>query len=176
MPSKTTNFKLVTPQLDLDTKDFELDFTGDNMPANLKPSAGTTTNPAILDGEWMELTTAYKLTRAGVGAASPNPVWPVYTEKGRSDVMGINKLTVIWRGTYEVNDNIYMLSDRANQTVGTKLMVVEGAVVSGGSAKHSCLKEWAAGASATVVGVVTKAAGSDSDPVRIYCAPFGWID
>lgn len=104
-------------------------------------------NP-ILEGEWLELDTNYKLAR-GTGNGKPC-VYPVHTERGRYDTQSIGKLNVLMLHDYEAETKIF---DSTGLAVGDRLMV--GDVTISGQTKRGLKK--ATGAATTVeVGIVTK--------------------
>ncbi len=101
--------ELVTEVLNTVRRDFYL-----NDPALLNPSNA---NP-ILDGEWLELNSSYKLIR-GTGA-SVKPAFQVWTEKGRYDTQAIGKSTVLFLGAYEAETSVVNMT---GISVGDALVV-----------------------------------------------------
>ena len=122
MPFKKVNFQLVTPYLDLDVRDFEVDFAGVNMPVDIQPNTvleddGATATHALVDGEWMMLSAkGKKITRAIASTESEwvtAPCFPLYAERGRTELMALNKAPIIWRGSFEADTHMVM---NGNQT------------------------------------------------------------
>ena len=62
---------------------------------------------ALVDGEWMAINSAYKCARAAAigtpGALATVRSFPVFAERGRSDVQAIagTKTVLLWLGDYE---------------------------------------------------------------------------
>lgn len=105
MALRKVHFQLITPYLNLEVRDFELDFTGNHMPGSVLPTDyledddATATHP-ILDGEFLTLTDAGKAVRPADGVVTL-PSFPVYAERGRSELMAINKVPLIYMGSFE---------------------------------------------------------------------------
>lgn len=107
----------------------------------------TGANP-LVDGEWLELDSSYKLAR---GSGSGNlGVFPVHTERGRYDTQSIGKVNVIMLHDFEAETTI---CDVTGLGVHDKLMVAD--VTIGGLTKRGLKKS--TGAAGTIeVGYVTK--------------------
>jgi hypothetical protein len=114
-------------------------------PTILQPNSS---NP-LIDGEWLELDASYKLAR-GTGEGTNANVFPVWTERGRSDTQAILKATVLFLGGYEVETRVY---DPTALVVGDELTVQD--VTVGGLTKRG-VKEGAGGGGRVVVGYVSK--------------------
>lgn len=199
MPFKKVNFQLVSPYLQLETRDFELDFAGRNMPADILPNTvvedtGGDATHALVDGEWLMLSgETGKLTRAFGGTfALPDetkpvsmPCFPLYAERGRSELMAISKVPVIWLGSFEVDTHMINFATEFASGVG-KRVVVKGGVtpgIKGGTAMSStvCFSlldlqvYTAAGAKLAddghTVGFVTRSPASNGGRgARVYCS------
>jgi len=190
MAFKKINFQLVSPYIDLDVRDFEVDFSASGMPKDIL--AGTqvedddaTATDALVDGEWMQLTSdGLKVTRATAGAETPVdvPSWPLYAERGRTELMALNKVPLIWRGSFEVDTHMYKQEDSA-LAVGLRL-VAEGVAEAGGTVAVSQLGTGAfysvaaalaitadAAACGRTIGFVTRPKANNGDRgMRIYCS------
>ncbi len=121
MPFKKVNFQLVTPYIDLDVRDFEVDFAGVNMPVDILPGTvleddAATATHALVDGEWMMLSAlGKKITRAIAGTEAEwvtAPCFPLYAERGRTELLALNKAPVIWRGSFEADTHMIVNGDQ----------------------------------------------------------------
>jgi hypothetical protein len=104
------NFTNVSDILPIQKRDFSL----------TDPTLANPLNPVVLvDGEWMVLDVNYKVIRAtditSVGAYKPAAAsvglrsFPVWAERGRSDVQAMSRTAVplLWRGEYEFDTRIF---------------------------------------------------------------------
>lgn len=89
------NFELVTEVQGLLRRDFPM-----ADPTLLDPNNA---NP-LLDGEFLELDSSYKMIRHAGGANLP---FVVFMERGRYDTQAIGKTTLLFGGTYEANTRIF---------------------------------------------------------------------
>lgn len=112
---------LVSEVLPIQRRDFYVANTALLNPLNANP---------ILDGEWLELDSTYKLAR-GAGAPQATPAWQVWAERGRYDTQAIGKLPVLFIGGYEAETSI---CDVAGCSVGSQLVVAN--VTVGGQTKR----------------------------------------
>jgi len=138
-------FKLVTEVLAQTRRDFEV-----NSPNFIDPEHAD----VILMGEYVELNAAYKLIR---GTGGDYPQFPVFVEKGRSDVQAIRMLTTLFLGGFEADSLIF----DGDPALGAKLEIDPaisylGKTVSG-------LKTWGAG---YVAGYVTRTKATNNDYLR----------
>ena len=118
----------------------------------------------LLDGEWLELNSSYKLIRGGDGnpetrTAGVNlAVYPVHTERGRYDTQAIGKVNVLFHGQYEAETLLYQwdgFTMATDYAVGTQLAVVTLDNDDANDGRRGLCK--ATGASGeVVVGYVTK--------------------
>lgn len=104
-------------------------------------------NP-LLDGEWLELDSDGNLAR-GTGNGT-DAVFPVFTEKGRTDTQAIGKATVIFLQQFEAET---IICDVSSLSVGDRLMV--GDVTISGLTRRG-VKKAGTGAGVVEVGFVTK--------------------
>lgn len=151
------NFNLVTAYSELDVKDFMLDFTGANMPANLQPGDAD----VLRDGELLSLAggtaaLTYRMRRAASvatecgGAANPAgdtaavnvPAWFLYAERGRTDIQAFAdpKVPVIWRGSFEADTQLYDVTNLAAMVPGVRLVCVRADAEAAGYANFSVLR------------------------------------
>lgn len=140
-------FKLQTEVLAQTRRDFEV-----NSPNYVDPEHAD----VILMGEYVELNGLYKLIR---GTGGDYPQFPVFVEKGRSDIQAIRMLTVLFIGGFEADTLIFDTS--APPVLGAKLEV--DAAVDYNGKTVSGLKTWSAG---YVAGYVTRIAANNNDYLR----------
>lgn len=110
------NFVLISELQTLSRRDFPLVDTTILQPTGSNP---------LLDGEWLELTSAYALQRAttGVGGTheGTNPdEWVVHTERGRYDTQALGKVNILMLGMYEAETQIV---NTAGLSIGSPLTV-----------------------------------------------------
>jgi len=108
----------------------------------------------ILMGEYVELNAAYKLIR---GSGGDYPQYPVFVEKGRSDIQAIGQLTVLFIGGFEAETLIF----DGDPALGAKLEI--DAAVDYNGKTVSGLKTWSAG---YVAGYVTRTKSNNNDYLR----------
>ncbi len=116
--------ELITEVLNVVRRDFY-----QNDAALLNPNNA---NP-VIDGEWLELNSSYKLIRGS--GASVKPAWQVWTEKGRYDTQAIGKSTLLFLGGYEAETSVYTSTGIA---AGDPLVVND--VTVGGLTRRGLLK------------------------------------
>lgn len=136
------NFVLVTELQMNRRRDFYMADTSLLAPLGANP---------LLDGEWLELDTNYKLAR-GTGVGSP-AVFPVHTERGRYDTQAIGKVNVIMLDNFEADTKI---CDVTNVVVGDHLIVGDVTI---GALTRRGLKRATGGKGATtevIVGICTR--------------------
>jgi len=145
------NFRLVSEFQTIHRRPFEL-----TDPTILVPTA---TNP-LLDGEFLELDTAYKMAR-GSGNPAAVPSFCYFAERGRYEVQAIQKGPFLYLGAYEADT---LIMDASSLAVGSKLEV--GNVTVGGQVKRG-LKLATTG---LVVGYVTRLPANNKNFLRfIHC-------
>ena len=111
------NFELITELIPLTRRDFPVDDDSILSPNNVRP---------LVDGEFLQLNSDYKLERGGDNNASTpdegtNPnVFPVHTERGRYDVQAIRMASVLMLQMYEAQTTIV---DTTSLVVGSVLTV-----------------------------------------------------
>ena len=91
------NFKLTTPFIDLGVRTFPF-----ADPSILNPNNA---NP-MLDGEFLELNSSYKLVR-GAAAVSPLPSFAYFLEQGAYTAQGLGKGPVLMLHGYEAESMIF---------------------------------------------------------------------
>lgn len=143
------NFELITELQTTTRRDFAVADSTVLPPLN---------SNAILDGEWLEIDSNYKLARgaAGVGGTHEGnaPAYVVHTEKGRYDTQSIGKTNVIMLGMYEAETKV---ADLTSLSVGSMLTVQDVNVLGYATRRGLKLKT---GASVLVVGYVSRLPGS----------------
>lgn len=159
------NFEPVSNVMHIQTRDFPL----------VDP---TLANPlqanALVDGEWMEITSAYKMQRAcdiaTTGNAATNQSYPLWAERGRTDVqaMGERKSTLLWLGLWEYDTRVYL----ATSMVQGGRVRVESVQFGGGTGPiysalvHGGTIATPAGSGPTV-GFITRLAANNGGKLRI---------
>jgi len=139
------HFELVTDLQGLIRRDFYL---ADKTLAN--PNA---TNP-LIDGEFVNLDTAYKLVRGADGTIG----FAVFMERGRFDVQALGKTTVLFLGGYEADTRVFT---SAGLTLGGKLQLSASVTVDGKT--KSGLANYSAG---EVLGYVTRLPANNGGKLR----------
>ena len=91
------NFTLVSEFQVIQRRDFELADTAILNPNDANP---------LLDGEWLELDTSYKMARGTVNPAVV-PSFPVFAERGRYETQAIGKTTFLYLGAFEADTLIF---------------------------------------------------------------------
>ena len=108
------NFKRVSEFQTIHRRPFEL-----ATPALLNPNNA---NP-LLDGEFLELTSAYKMERgASAAAGAAVPSFAYAAERGRYEVQAIQKGPFLYLGQYEADT---LIMDATGVTLGMKLVVTD---------------------------------------------------
>jgi len=141
-----SNFTLITELIPVLRRDFPLN---DRTLAN--PNG---TNP-LLDGEFMNLNSSYKLIRGVDGSIG----WAVFAEKGRFDVQALGKTTVLFGMTYEADTLIFTA---AGLTLLGKLQISASVTGPDGKTK-SGLANYSSG---EVIGYVTRHPNDNGNKLR----------
>lgn len=134
-------FKLVSEFQTLARRSFGL-----ADPTILRPA--TSANPLIM-GEWLDLTTAYKMQR-GAGDLSV-PAFPYFAEEGRYEVQAIEKGPFLFMGSFEADTMVFDSADIS--TVGQRLFVGDVTV---SALTRKGLKGLAAPTTEVSIGFVTR--------------------
>lgn len=147
------NFELVTELQTLIRRDFPL-----ADPTLLQPLGSA----PLLDGEWLELDTNYKLARlpentgftavGGTKEGANRNVFPVHTERGRYDTQAIGKTNVLYLGQFEADLAVAMCLNAGSLKVGDPL-TVQNVSVGGQNRRGLGVKT---GAAVVCVGHVSK--------------------
>ena len=103
----TVNFELVTEVQGLLRRDFPVADRTLVNPNNANP---------LMDGEFINLDSAYKLIRGADGTMG----LALFVERGRMDVQAIGKVTVLMGNTYEADTRVFTTT---SLTLGCKLQV-----------------------------------------------------
>lgn len=143
-------FELVTELQTLTRRDFPVAVPAILNPLNAQP---------LVEGEWLEIDTNYKLVR-GTGEGLAMNVFPVHTERGRYDTQAILKANVLMLGMYEADTQIV---DTTALGVGDALTVQD--VTIGGIVRRG-LKKAGVTSGRVVVGYVSKLYTSGPTKVR----------
>jgi hypothetical protein len=120
-------------------------------------------NP-LVDGEWLELDSSYKLVRGTSEQAKPS--WQLFAERGRYDTQSIGKAPVLFIGGYEAETSI---ADLTGMAVGDALVVQD--VTIGGLTKRGLAKLGGGAGQHLLFGYVTRLPGGGK--VR-YWKEMGW--
>lgn len=105
---------LISEVLPVQRRDFYL-----TDPTLLNPNNA---NP-IVDGEWLELDSNYKLIRGATGSGAHEavvPSWAVFAERGRYDTQAVGKTVVLFQGGFEAETQV---ADLTGMAVGNALVV-----------------------------------------------------
>lgn len=135
--------QLISEVLPVQRRDFYM-----NDPALLNPNNA---NP-LLDGEWLELNSSYKLVRGSSEQAKA--AWQVFAERGRYDTQSIGKTVLLFIGGYEAETSI---ADLTGLAVGDMLVVQD--VTVGGLTKRGLAKLGAGAGQHLIFGWVTRLPG-----------------
>jgi hypothetical protein len=127
---------------------------------------------ALVDGEWMVLTTAYKMQRAvdvvggSPGDAATAPSFPLWDEKGRSDVqaMGERKASLIYLGNWEFDSRIYLATSMVVNGLVSVAVVALGGKQYSGLIANGTLGSPGAG---ITVGMITRLPTSNGGKLRL---------
>jgi hypothetical protein len=157
------NFETVSNLMHLQTRDFPL----------VDPDLANPFNAnALVDGEWMTLTSANKMQRAvdvvggSPGDAATLPSWPLWAERGRTDVQarGERASTLLYLGQWEFDTRIF------NATSMVLLGRVSVAVIALGGKQYSGLVAngtVASPGSGITVGIITRLPATNGGKLRI---------
>lgn len=142
------NFKLVSEFQPIQRRPFGFD-----DPTVLNPTG----SQPLLDGEFLELTSAYVMKR-GTGTPATVPSYAYFAERGRYETQAIQKGPFLYLGPYEA-DTLIMTA--TSLTVGCALEV---STVTVGSATY--LRGLQLATSGFIVGYCTKVPSSNSGFLR----------
>jgi len=140
-----TNFDLVTEVQSLIRRDFAMADKTLLNPNNANP---------LIDGEFVELNSAYQLVRAGNGKSA----FAVFAERGRFDVQSLGKVPVLFANTYEADTRVFT---SAGLILGGNLQTSNAVTVD--SQTKSGLAVWASG---SIMGFVTKLPANNGGRLR----------
>ena len=146
------NFKLVTPFIDLGVRAFPFADTGIVLPSNANP---------LLDGEFLELNSAYKLVRGAAGIA-PLPSFAYFLEQGAYTAQGLGKGPILMLHGYEADTMIF--GSGGSFAYGTKVAI--GDVTIGGVANRRGLVNVVTPGTDYVIGYVTRAPANNKGWLR----------
>lgn len=143
------NFELVTEVQGLLRRDFPVADRNLVNPNNANP---------LMDGEFMNLDTAYKLVRGAEGSFG----FGLFVERGRMDVQAIGKVTVLMGGTYEADTRVFTAAGIT--AVGQRLMI--SAAVTVDTLTKSGLVVHDGTATKEIVGYVTRLPANNGGKLR----------
>jgi len=143
------NFELVTEVQSLLRRDFPMADKSLLNPNNANP---------LIDGEFVEVNSAYQLVRAG----NQKNAWAVFAERGRYDVQSIGKVPVLFAGSYEADTRVFTA---AGLTLGGNLQT-SNAVTVDGQTKSGLLIH----SGGPVIGWVTRLPANNGGRLRFFQA------
>jgi hypothetical protein len=145
------NFKLVTPFIDLGVRAFPFADTGILLPSNANP---------LVDGEFLELNSSYKLVR---GSGDPAAVlsFAYFLEQGAYTAQGLGKGPVLMLHGYEADTKIF--NSGGSFAYGTPVCV--GDVTIGSLVKRG-LRNVATPGTDHVIGFCTRAPADNNGWLR----------
>lgn len=144
------NFELVTEVQGLLRRDFPVADRNLVNPNNANP---------LMDGEFMNLDSAYRLVRGANGSFG----MPLFVERGRMDVQAIGKVTVLMGGAYEADTRVFTAAGLA---LGGRLMI--SAAVTVDTLTKSGLVVHSASATDEIVGYVTRLPANNGGKLRFF--------
>ena len=143
----TVNFELVTELQHLLRRDFTVANKDLVKPSNANP---------LMDGEFLNLDTAYKVVRAGTGEHG----WALFVEKGRFDVQAVGRVTILFCGHYEADTRVFKSS---GLTLGGQLQLDAACTVD--TLTKTGLANYSSG---QVMGRVTKLPANNGNRLRFF--------
>jgi hypothetical protein len=150
------NFKLVSEFQTIHRRPFEL-----ADPSVLDP---TSVSPVpLVDGEWLEHDSAYRMARGGSGAVgAPVPSFVFFAEQGRYETQAIQKGPFLYMGDYEADT---LIMDATGVTLGMALVVTDVTV---SALVRRGLSRWPAVPAGTekVMGYVTRLPANNNGYLR----------
>jgi len=170
------NFEPVSDILPVQRRDFPL----------VDPTLAQPLNSVVLvDGEWMVITSAYKLQRAadvatlgtaGSGGRASVRSFPLWAERGRYDVQAIagTRMPILFRGEYEFDTRIFDATAAAGSgaAITTVMQGLKVATIAlGGRNYCGLVGHGGSGDADPVVGYVTRLPASNSGKLRFIS---GW--
>ena len=135
-----SNFNLITELQTLTRRDFPVEDSDVLNPLSSNP---------LIDGEWLELNSNYRLARGSDEGTNPL-VFVVHTERGRYDTRAIGKANVLYLGAFEAETSVI---DTTSLVQGSPLTVQ---TVSLGGVNKRALKLAGATALRVIVGFVSR--------------------
>lgn len=131
---------------------------------------------ALVDGEWLVVNSSYKIERASniaaLGAEATKRSWPVWNERGRTDVQAVaeRRTVLLWLQGWEFDTRIYdaavtVVAGAPITTVGQGVKVATIAI--GGRNYTGLVGHGGSGDTAFVVGYVTRLPTDNGGKLRI---------
>lgn len=165
------NFEPVSDVLPVQRRDFPLSDPTLAQPLNAV---------ALVDGEWMTITSTYKLVRAAdvtvlgtAGAAGIATLrsFPLFAERGRYDVQAIagTKMPILFRGEYEFDTRIFDAAAvcGSGAAITTVMQGLKSATIAlGGRNYCGLVGHGGAGDASPVLGYVTRLPAANGGKLR----------
>jgi hypothetical protein len=178
--AQKVNFEPVTDVMSTHRRDFPL-----AVPTLADPLNAI----ALVDGEWMVIDSSYKIARAadiatlgtaGAGGRATTMAWPLWAERGRTDVLSLSqrKMPVLFLGQYEFDTRVFdatavVASGAAITTVlqPLKVATLASALITGSSRNFvGLVGHGGTGDAAPVAGYVTRLPASNGGKLRFINA------
>lgn len=150
--SNAPYLQLISEVLPVQRRDFYVATPGLLNPNNANP---------LLDGEWLQLDTSYKLARGSGEQAVP--AWVLFAERGRYDTQAIGKAPVLFQGGFEAESQIV---NATSADVGDALVVQD--VTFGGLTRRGLAVLGAGAGEHMIFGYVTRALTGPTR-IRFWC-------
>jgi len=131
---------------------------------------------ALVDGEWLSLDASSKLVRAAAVATPGNEAasvsWPLWAERGRTDVqaMADRKVPLLWMGQWEFNTRIFDAAAvvGSGAAITTMLQGLKAVTITLGSRNYvGLVGHGGSGDSSIIVGYVTKLPAANGGKLRL---------
>ena len=126
-----------------------------DLPVADKTLVKPSTANVILDGEFLFVNTNSQAVRASTDGIG----WMCFTEKGRMDVQGIGKVTVLYGGTFEADTQVFTA---AALTLGGKVSIGAAVDIGDGQSRSGLVNA----ASGEVLGYVTRLPANNGGKLR----------
>lgn len=129
---------------------------------------------ALVDGEWMIQNASHKAVRAtnigSVGAVAAGRSWPLWAERGRTDVQASGKVPLIWIGSWEFDTRIYDMT--ATPDNGVAITAIDqplkvATITLGGRNYTGLVGHGGSGDASVVVGFVTRLPANNGGKLKL---------
>ena len=152
------NFKLVSEFQTIHRRSFEL-----TDPDILKPVPGGVKVP-LVEGEWLQLDTAYKALRGTAEAAVPS--FAYFAEQGRYETQAIGKGPLLFLGQYEADTLIMDTAAEATITAVGQPLIVNDVTIASLARRGLTALPSSPGGTELVVGYVTRLPANNNGYLR----------